>query len=192
MCWLRGPSGELEVSFSCAGCADPRRPLFVNFYVQTGSSYFMRRLRGSVPYGIPGRGDGLLSLRRLRRSACDGFFSCLYKSLELIFYALAAGILSWCHFGLSQGLSHAFRGPLIYAQDAWIRLRHFCHMIVYTSGACTVCAGCGDPRLLHFGFSLGLPCGLSVSLWWLFFYTDCFDLCPQTLDRNTCPRTVAS
>ena len=26
----------------------------------------------------------------------------------------------------------------------------------------------------------------------VFFYTDCSDLCPQTRDRNTCPRTVAS
>ena len=38
----------------------------------------------------------------------------------------------------------------------------------------------------------GMPCGLAVSLWWLFFYTDCIDLCPQTLDRNSCSRTVAS
>ena len=67
----------------------------------------------------------------------------------------------------------------------------FFYMIVYTSGAFILCAGCGDPCLLHFGFSQGVPCGLSVSLWWL-FYTDCSDLCPQTLDRNTCPRTVAS
>ena len=152
----------------------------------------MRRLRGSVPYGIPGRGDGLLSLRRLRRSACGCFFSCLYILTDLTLYAQTAGILAWCHFGLSQGLSLASRGPLVYAQDAWIRLRFFFHMIVYTSGACILCAGCRDPRLLHFGFSLGMPCGLSVSLWWLFFYTNCFDLCPQTLDRNTCPRTVAS
>ena len=129
----------------------------------------MRRLRGSVPYGIPGRGGGLLSLRRLRRSACGGFFPCLYILMELIFYAQAAGILVWCHFGLSQELSHASRGPLIYAQDAGIRLRHFFHMIVYTSGACILCAGCGDPCLLHFGCSPGMPCGLSVSLWWLFF-----------------------
>ena len=127
----------------------------------------MRRLRGSVPYGIPGRGGGLFSLPRLRRSACGVFFSCLYILMERIFYAQAAGILAWCHFGLSQGLSHASRGPLIYAQDAWIRLRHFFHMVVYTSGACILCAGCGDPRLLHFGFSLGMPCGLSMSLWWL-------------------------
>ena len=152
----------------------------------------MRRLRGSAPSGIPGRGGGLFSLRRLRRSACGAFFSCLYVHLGLIFYAQAAGILAWCHFGLSQGLSLASRGPLVYAQDAWIRLRHVFYTNVYTSGAFILCAGCGDPCLLHFGFSQGMPCGLSVSLWWLFFYTDCFDPCPQTLDRNTCPRTVAS
>ena len=86
----------------------------------------MRRLRGSVPSGIPGTGGGLFSLRRLRRSACGAFcFSGLYVHLGLIFYAQAAGILAWCHFGLSQGLSLASRGPLVYAQDAWIRLRHF-------------------------------------------------------------------
>ena len=97
------------------------------------------------------------------------FFSCLYLRTELIFHAQAAGILAWCHFGFSQGMAHASRGPLIYAQHVWIRLRHFIHMVVYTSGACILCAGCGDPRLLHFGFFLGMPCGLSMSLWWLFF-----------------------
>ena len=79
----------------------------------------MRRLRGSAPSGIPGPGGGLCSLRRLRRSACGAFFSCLYVQLMLIFYAQAAGILACCHFGFSQGLSLAFRGPLVYAQDAW-------------------------------------------------------------------------
>ena len=152
----------------------------------------MRRLRGSGPSGIPGQGGGLFSLRRLRRSACSAFFPCLYIHLGLIFCAQPAGILAWCHFGLSQGLSLASRGPFVYAQDAWIRLRHVFYMNVYTSGAFILCAGCGDPCLLHFGFSQGMPCGLSVSLWWLFFCTDCIDLCPQTLDRNTCPRTVAS
>ena len=108
-------------------------------------------------------------MRRLRRSACGVFFHVCIYLWSLYFYAQAAGIQAWCHFGLSQGLSHASRGLLIYAQDARIRLRHFIHMIVYTSGACILCAGCGDPRLLHFGFSLGMPCGLSMSLWWLFF-----------------------
>ena len=89
--------------------------------------------------------------------------------MELIFYAQAAGILVRCHSGISQARSRASRGPLIYAQDAWIRLRHFFHVIVYAFGVCILCAGCGDPRLLHFGFSLGMPCGLSVSSWWLFF-----------------------
>ena len=74
----------------------------------------MRRLRGSVPYGIPGRGGGHFSLRRLRRSACGDLFSCLYILMELIFYAQAAGILAWCHFGLSllgsSGLSWALLG----------------------------------------------------------------------------------
>ena len=85
----------------------------------------MRRLRASVPSGIPGRGGGLFSLRWLRRGACGAFFSCLYVQLMLIFYAQAAGILACCHFGFSQGLSLASRGPFVYAQDAWIRLRHF-------------------------------------------------------------------
>ena len=85
----------------------------------------MRRLRGSVPSGIPGRGGGLFSLRGLRRSACGVFFSCLYVHLMLIFYVQAAGILACCHFGFSQGLSLASWGPFVYAQDAWIRLRHF-------------------------------------------------------------------
>ena len=152
----------------------------------------MRRLRGSAPSGIPGPGGGLFSLRWLRRSAWGAFFSWLYVQLMLIFYAQAAGIRACCHFGFSQGLSLASRGPLVYAQDASIRLRHFSDMNVYTSGAFILCAGCGDPCLLHVGFSQGMPCGLSVSLWWLFFCTDCIDLCPQTLDRNTCPRTVAS
>ena len=53
------------------------------------------------------------------------FFLCLYVHLGLIFYGLAAGILAWCDFGLSQGLSLASRGPFVYAQGAWIRLRHF-------------------------------------------------------------------
>ena len=139
LCWRRVPSGETEASFSCAGCVDPRRPLFLHFHVQTGSSYFMRRLRGSVPYGIPGRGDGFLSLRRLRRSACGVFVSCLYILMVLIFYAQAAGIQVGCHFGFSQGLSLASRGLLIYLQDAWIRLRLFCYMIVYTSRAHILC-----------------------------------------------------
>ena len=117
----------------------------------------MRRLSGSVPYGIPGRGGGHFSLRRLRRSACGDLFSYLYILMELIFYAQAAGILAWCHFGLSQGLSHASRGLLIYAQDARIRLRHFIHMIVYTSGACILCAGCGDPCLASFWLLPGDP-----------------------------------
>ena len=129
----------------------------------------MRRLRGSVPSGIPGRGGGLFSLRRLRRSACGAFFSCWYVHLGLIFYAQAVGILAWCHFGFSQGLSLASRGPFVYAQDVWIRLRHVFYMNVYTSGAFILCAGCRDPCLLHFGFSQGMPCGLSASLWWLFF-----------------------
>ena len=85
----------------------------------------MRRLRGSVPSGILGRGGGFFSLRRLRRSACGVFFSCLYVQLMLIFYAQAAGILAWCHFGPSQGLSLASRGPFVYAQDAWIRFGIF-------------------------------------------------------------------
>ena len=45
----------------------------------------MRRLRGSVPSGISGRGGGLFSLRRLRRSACSAdplaalfFHVCMY------------------------------------------------------------------------------------------------------------------
>ena len=85
----------------------------------------MRRLRGSAPSGIPGRGGGLFSLRRLRRSACGAFFSCLYVHLMLIFYARAAGILACCHFGLSQGLSLASGGPFVHAKGAWIRLRFF-------------------------------------------------------------------
>ena len=130
-------------------------------------------------------------MRRLRRSACGVFFHvCIYLWC-LYFMRRLRGSWSAVFLGSPRdSLMH--RGSFIYAQDAWIRLRHLFHMIVYTSGACILCAGCRDPRLLHFGFSLGMPCGLSVSLWWLFFYTDCFDLCPQTLDRNTCPRTVAS
>ena len=84
----------------------------------------MRRLRTSAPSGIPGPGGGLCALRRLRRSVC-GSFSCLYVQLMLIFYVQAAGILACCHFGFSQGLSLTSRGPFVYAQDAWIRLRHF-------------------------------------------------------------------
>ena len=117
----------------------------------------MRRLRASVSSGIPGPGGGLFSLRWLRRSACGAFFSCLYVHLGLIFYAQAAGILAWCPFGVSQGLSLASRGPLVYAQAAWIRLRHFLYIMAYTSGAFVLCAGCGDPCLLHFGFSQERP-----------------------------------
>ena len=94
----------------------------------------MRRLRGSAPSGIPGRGGGLFSLRRLRRSACGAFFACLYVDLGLIFYAQAVGILAWCHFGLSQGLSLASRGPLLYAQAAWIRVRYFFYDCIYIGG----------------------------------------------------------
>ena len=99
----------------------------------------MRRLRGPVPSGIPGRGGGLFSWRRLRGSACGAFFSCLHVQLMLIFYAQAAGILACCHFGLSQGLSLASWGFLVYAQDAWIRLRHFFVMNVYVWGFYFVC-----------------------------------------------------
>ena len=98
--------GCLLASWRPLLAAQARRPLFLQFYVQTWSSHFMRRLRGSVPYGSPGRVGGLFSLRRLRRSACGGCCSCLYIHMELIFYAQAAGILAWGHFGVSQGLSH--------------------------------------------------------------------------------------
>ena len=117
----------------------------------------MRRLRGSAPSGIPGRGGGLFSLHRLRRSACGAFFSCLYVDLGLIFYAQAAGILACCHFGFSQALSLASRGPLVHAQDAWIRLRHFFYMIIYTSRACFLCAGCGDRAYCILASPRGCP-----------------------------------
>ena len=89
----RALSGDLGASFSCAGCVDPRRLIISYLYKQIGTQCFMRRLRGSAPSGIPGRGGGLFSLRRLRRSACGAFFSCLYVHLGLYFMRRLRG--SW-------------------------------------------------------------------------------------------------
>ena len=153
----------------------------------------MRRLRGSAPSGIPGPGGGLCSLRRLRRSACmRRFFVMFVCTADAYILCAGCGDPGLLSFWLLPGT------------------------VPGSSGAFCICAGCVDPlaafflydRIYIWGFYFvrrlrgsvpaacwllpGMPCGLSVSLWCLFFGTDCIDLCTQTLDRNTCSRTVAS
>ena len=117
----RALSGDLGASFSCAGCVDPRRLIISYLYEQIGTQCFMRRLRTSAPSGIPGPGGGLCALRRLRRSVCGVFFSCLYVQLMLIFYAQAAGIRPAVILASPRDCSWHLRGV-------------FC-----------ICTGCVDP-----------------------------------------------
>ena len=102
----------------------------------------MRRLHGSAPCGIPVRCGGLPSLRRLRRSASA---ACFYFIVLFIFrggwYFLRRLRGSWPAVILASPRDCPWHlgGPLVYAQDMWIRLRHFFYMIVNTSGACILC-----------------------------------------------------
>ena len=113
----------------------------------------------------------------------------------LIFSAQVAGIRAlWCLWasrGGGPGRSLALRGRLLYAKDTRTRVRHACHMILQTSGAYILCRGCGDSSLASCWFLLGLLSWLLALMWWCISCTSRGDLCPQTLYRNTCPRTVA-
>ena len=86
----------------------------------------MRRLRGSVPSGIPGQSGGLFSLRRLHRSACGAYFIVLFifRGAD-IFCAGCADPRPLLLVGIRGGRPRALPGA---------------------SGSSFLCAGYEDPR----------------------------------------------
>ena len=151
----------------------------------------MRRLCGSAPSGIPVSDCGLSSLRRLRRSARGAFFHVCIYIWALYFVRRLRG--SWPGVILASPRDYPWHlGGLFYMRS----LRgSACGIFFYD---CIYIWGFYFVRRLQ-GSVPGAfwllpgdalqPLGVVVVF---FFYTNCSDLCSQTLDRHTCPRTVAS
>ena len=178
----KGLSRHLGASFICAGCVDPRAAFFVMIVYTSETFIFCAGcgdpclvsfwpLPGTVP-GISGASFGCAGCADPRAALfCFGFV-CIYI-WGLYFVRRLRGSVSGVILASPRGCPWRL-GGLFYMR----RLRRsacgiffddYIYIYIYTSGAFILCAGCGDPCLLHFGFFQWLPCGLSVSLWWYFF-----------------------
>ena len=102
----------------------------------------------------------LFFLRRLRTYASGSYFIRHHIFMLFWSYLGCPGAPSGALWAL-LGRSLAPRGPLLDAQAAQIRVRRFCCMFVYTSGAYILCAGCGDPGLVSFWPLPGTVPGIS-------------------------------
>ena len=155
----------------------------------------MRRLRGLAPSGIPVRCGGLSSLRSLRRSASAAYFIVLFIFRGADIFCAGCGVpRPLVLVGIQGGRPRALPGA---------------------SGSSFICAGYKDPRpacMSYDSIDIGSVCfgrrlrGFVPSVMLvsarapqlapgvvvvIFLCTSSGDLCSQTLNRNTCSRTVA-